>query len=133
VGGLQDEQHRIARSPIVELRTQLQRCLDRFRAGALSEADFETALDLVDRRRKQSILYIQAPTTYPHDMVIGMSIYEKDKDFEDVDETGKFLYQTIDEALEDGWRIIKFPEVALVLDDQNTCGLGYEFVLERWT
>ena len=117
---------------MVELKTQLHLCLDRFRAGKLSEEDLRTAVDLVDRPRKQSILYIQAPTTHPHDIVIGMSIYEKGKNFEGVDDSGKFLYQTINKALEDGWRIIKFPETAVAMDDQNTYGLGFEFVLERW-
>ncbi len=117
---------------MIKLKTQLQLCLARFRAGKLSEEDLQTAVDLVDRPGKQSILYIQAPTTHPHDTVIGMSIFEKGKDFEGVDDNGKFLYQTIDEALEDGWRIVKFPEVALAMDDQNTYGLGFEFVLERW-
>ena len=117
---------------MVDLKSQLQRCLERFRAGNLSEADLQAAVDLVERPRKQSILYIQAPTTHPHDVVIGMSIYEEGKDFEGVDANGKFLYQTIDEALEDGWRIIKFPEMAMAMNDQNTYGLGFEFVLERW-
>ena len=35
--------------------------------------------------------------------MIGGSIFEKGKDFEGVDENGKFLYETINEALEDGW------------------------------
>ena len=61
-----------------------------------------------------------------------MSIYEDGKDPEGVDADGKFLYPTIRAALDDGWRIIKFPETALMMDDQNTYGLGYEFVLERW-
>ena len=117
---------------MVELKAHLQLCLDRFHAGKLSAEDLQAGIDIIDRPKKQSILYIQAPTTHPHDMVIGMSIYEKGKDFEGVDDKGEFLYQTINEALEDGWRIVKFPEVALVMDEQNTCGIGYEFVLERW-
>ena len=117
---------------MVEVKTQLQRCLDRFRAGELCEEDLQTAVELIDRPKKQSILYIQAGTTHPHDIVIGMSIFEEGKDFDGVDENGKFLYETINEALEDGWRIVKFPEVALVLDEQTTYGIGHEFVLERW-
>ena len=36
------------------------------------------------------------------------------------------------EAMADGWRIIKFPEMVLAMDDQSNYGLGYEFILERW-
>jgi hypothetical protein len=32
----------------------------------------------------------------------------------------------------DGWRIIKFPEMALLLDEKRTYGFGWEFVLEKW-
>ena len=117
---------------MLELKTQLQLCLDRFRADKLSEEDLRVAVDIVDRPKKQSILYIQAPSTHPHDVVIGTSIYEKGEDFERVDENGEFLYQTIDEALEDGWRIVKFPGMTPGMDDQHTYGLGFEFILERW-
>jgi hypothetical protein len=61
-----------------------------------------------------------------------MSIFEEGKDHDGIDENGEFLYRSIAEALQDGWRIIKFPEMALVMDDQNTYGLGFEFILERW-
>ena len=115
-----------------QVKQQLQQCLENFRAGTLREEDLQGALDSLERPGTQSILYIQAPTTSPHDIAIGMSIFEEGKDPEGVDENGKFLYETINEALEDGWRIVKFPEVALVLDEQTTYGIGYEFVLERW-
>ena len=32
----------------------------------------------------------------------------------------------------DGWRIVKFPELAILLDDRRTYGLGCEFILEKW-
>ena len=36
------------------------------------------------------------------------------------------------EAVSDGWRIIKFPEMALLLDESRSFGLACEFILERW-
>ena len=117
---------------MVEIKTQLQLCLERFRQGKLSEQDLQTAVDLVNRPKKQSILYIQAPTTMPHDIAIGMSIFEEGKDPEGTDENGEFLYPSLKAPLDDGWRIIKFPGMAAGMDDQNSYGLGFEFVLERW-
>jgi hypothetical protein len=117
---------------MVEIKTQLQLCLEHFRAGKLSEEDLQAAADLVNRPKKQSILYIQAPTTVPHDTAIGMSIFEEGKDPEGVDENGEFLYPSLKAALEDGWRIVKFPGMTSGMDDQNSYGLGFEFVLERW-
>jgi hypothetical protein len=32
----------------------------------------------------------------------------------------------------DGWRVIRFPETAPLMDPDRTCGLGCEFILERW-
>jgi hypothetical protein len=49
-----------------------------------------------------------------------------------VQQNGDFLYTSIKNALDDGWRIIKFPEMSLAMNEQDTYGLGYEFVLERW-
>ena len=31
----------------------------------------------------------------------------------------------------DGWRVVKFPELALMMDESRTYGLGFEFILER--
>ena len=113
--------------------SQLELIQDRFREGTLLEKDIQKAIDLASHReRRQSILYIQAGSTNPLSSVIGISIYEGDRNQDALDEAGKPLYSSIKEALEDGWRIIKFPEMALALDDQNNYGLGYEFILERW-
>ena len=121
---------------MAELKQHLKRCLDRFRTGELTEEDLQEALGKADIRAggepRQSLLYIQAPNSHPHASVIGMSIYEEDRHPEDVYADGKFLYTSIYEALQDGWRIIKFPEMVLAMDEQNNYGLGFEFILERW-
>ncbi|MBI4531398.1 MAG: hypothetical protein HY709_07725 [Candidatus Latescibacteria bacterium] len=121
---------------MVELKEQLERCVARFRAGTLTAADLQEALNTVGattgKPLRQSLLYIHAPTSHPYSNVIGMSIFEEGKDPEGVDENGNFLYKSMKEALEDGWRIVKFPEMTLAMDDQNTYGLGFEFILERW-
>ena len=81
---------------------------------------------------KQSLLYLHAPSTDPHSAVVGISIYEDGADSDGLDENGEFRYRSIKEALDDGWRIIKFPEASLAMNEQDNYGLGYEFVLERW-
>ena len=132
----EDDQSRLAR----ELRSRVEACLTKFGEGTLVEEDLKAMAQLAGRlgaqatagRGRQSLLYMQATTVHPYSGVIGMSIYEEGKDPEGVDAEGKFLYPTVRAALDDGWRIIKFPETALMMDDQNTYGLGYEFILERW-
>ncbi len=107
-------------------------CLARFRAGTLTVADLEAVCDSAGRTRRQSVLYLQAPSSHPYSRIIGISIFEEGKDSEGVDEKGAFLYRTIKEALDDGWRIVRFPDISQGMDDQNNYGLGYEFILERW-
>ena len=65
--------------------------------------------------------------------MVGISIYEDGADSDGLDENGDFRYRSIKEALDDGWRIIKFPEASLAMNEQDNYGLGYEFVLERWS
>lgn len=40
-------------------------------------------------------------------------------------------YENVLAALRDGWRVIKVPGLAVLLDERRTIGLGCEFVLER--
>ena len=82
---------------------------------------------------RQGLLYLHAPSTNPHSAVVGISIYEDGADSDGLDENGEFRYRSIKEALDDGWRIIKFPEASLAMNEQDNYGLGYEFVLERWS
>lgn len=117
------------------LTAQLKRIRKRFEDGELAIEDIDHALDLARDAAtslKQGLLYLQAPTTNPHSAVVGISIYEDGADSDGLDENGDFRYRSIKEALDDGWRIIKFPEASLAMQEQDTYGLGYEFVLERW-
>ena len=91
-------------------------------AAAMSLARAHIPVRLIDK----------APQPNPYSRAIGISIFEEGKDSEGVDENGNFLYKSIKEALDDGWRILKFPEMNIAMDDQSNYGLGYEFILERW-
>ena len=117
------------------VKEQLEIMLEKFKAGHLAETDIESALLLADDTEvspSQSLLYLQVPTTHPYAAVIGISIFEEGKDMDGLDKNGDFLYTSIKNALADGWRIIKFPEMSLAMNAPDTYGLGYEFVLERW-
>lgn len=123
------------------LTAQLKRIRRRFDNDELTAEDIDLALGLArevcttrdaSAKLKQSLLYLHAPTTNPHSAVVGISIYEDGADTDGLDENGDFRYRSIKEALDDGWRIIKFPEASLAMNEQDNYGLGYEFVLERW-
>ncbi|MXX04336.1 MAG: hypothetical protein F4X08_05995 [Gemmatimonadetes bacterium] len=122
------------------LTAQLKTIKVRFEDGVLTREDIDKAIALSENAEakhspgdgRQSLLYLQAPTTNPHSAVVGISIYEDGTDSDGLDDNGEFRYRSIKEALDDGWRIIKFPEASLAMREQDTYGLGYEFVLERW-
>ena len=123
------------------LTDQLKQIRKQFEDGALSVEEIDRALALAQEScavqngragLKQSLLYLHAPSTNPHSAVVGISIYEDGADTDGLDENGDFRYRSIKEALDDGWRIIKFPESSLAMNEQDNYGLGYEFVLERW-
>ena len=117
------------------VKRQLERCLEKFRAGALSEGDLQQALESANAQLAAStpqLLYLQASTTTVTSRVCGMSLFDADGQHDGVDETGAWVYETVYDALRDGWRIVKFPEMALmVAGEEEAYGLGCEFILEK--
>jgi hypothetical protein len=119
------------------LRKQVQACLEKFRNNALCEADLQGLLTAVEkagaRPRRQSLLYVYARNNAVTSPTLSISLLEEGKDREGLNERGEFIYKSAYEAMQDGWRVIKFPEMTLAMDEQNTYGLGFEFILERYT
>ena len=118
---------------MIQVKEQLEQCLDKFRAGTLTEGDLQQALENIDTVAKpQRLLYLQATNTSVTSSVEGMSIVDGDGVHNGPDEPEDWPYQTVHEAMLDGWRIVKFPEMTLMLVGENeTYGLGCEFILER--
>ena len=115
---------------MIQVKEQLEQCLDKFRAGTLTEGDLQQALDTV--AKPQCLLYLQATNTSVTSAVEGMSIVDGDGVHNGPDEPDDWPYQTVHEAMLDGWRIVKFPEMTLMLVGENeTYGLGCEFILEK--
>ena len=114
------------------VKQQLNQCLDKFRAGELSEQDLLQALESANRQTPQRLLYIQAESTLVTSRISGMSIVDADGVHDGPDHPDDWPYQTVHEAMLDGWRIVKFPEMALMMaGEETTYGLGCEFILEK--
>lgn len=118
--------------------TQLTRWLDKFRKGTLTEQDLQEALDDLKQRGNgapapQKLLYLQTHSTAVDSPVNGMSVVEggevrlPPEDYED------WPYHTVLDALRDGWRVVKFPELSLLFDhpDEVDRWMGCEFILEK--
>ena len=113
----------------------LEECLCELREGKLTE---NKLLKVITEFRnhssnKQDLLYLQAQSTSVTSPVHGMSIVEQGNVSDGPRDTDDWPYKTVLEAIRDGWRVIKFPEMALLMDQERTYGLGREFILERWS
>ena len=120
------------------IREQVERCIEEFRRGELTEEGLQGVLDSIDRRkerrgrkRRQDLLYLHTRSTSIDYPVLGMRILENGVLSDGPRDPDEWPYKTVLEAVNDGWRIIKFPEMALLLDESRSFGLGCEFILER--
>ena len=118
------------------IRQQRKHCLEKIRAGQLREADLQQALETLLRHDKRAIsqrlLYLQAASTAITTQVCGMSLFDAEGQHDGPDDPDDWPYQTVLEAMLDGWRIIKFPETALIMaGEEEAYGLGCEFILEK--
>lgn len=84
-------------------------------------------------QKRQDILYLQAASSSPAAQVVGMTRIEDGQVCSGPTDPDDWPYQSVLDAVRDGWRIISFPNMALLtVDDEEFHGLGYEFILERW-
>ena len=119
---------------VEKIKQQVERCITDLRAGQLAEVSLQgiiTALDAQPAPR-QALLYLQASTTSVTSDVVGMLLVQDGEVSEGPADPDEWPYPTVLAAMQDGWRIIQFPDLALSLDESRTYGLGYEFILEKW-
>ena len=119
---------------VEQIKQQVERCIAELRAGQLAETSLHgiiTALDAQPAPR-QELLYLQASTTSVTGDVVGMLLVQDGEVSEGPADPDEWPYPTVLAAMQDGWRVIQFPDLALSLDESRTYGLGYEFILEKW-
>jgi hypothetical protein len=81
----------------------------------------------------QDLLYLHASTFSPASEVIAMTLMEGGEQKPVPEHADDWPYQTVLQAVADGWRIVCFPEMSLVTtNDDDLHGLGHLFVLERY-
>ncbi len=115
-------------------KDQITQWRDKLAAGTLAATDFDRALEELaanNGRARQKLLYLQAQSTGVDASVIGMSIVEGGQVHEGPNDPAQWPYKTVLDAINDGWRVVKFPEMALMLQEDKTFGLGCEFILEK--
>ena len=81
--------------------------------------------------KKQDLLYLTTGTTAPDAQLLSINLVE-DRIIQSLPQNAdESPYQILLDAINDGWRIIKFPEQALLLNEDTSYGLGCEYVLEK--
>ena len=114
--------------------SETDKILERFRQGQLTEQDLRQALQ---RRgpgggKRQDLLYLAATNTAVTAPLLSISLVQDGQLVGGLTGAGEWPYGSVLDAIRDGWRVIKFPELALLLYEGKTAGLGCEFILEKW-
>ena len=117
------------------IKQQLERCIDSFERGTLTVDDLRLVSSMLDQApvNRQNILYIQAQNTHPGSMALGMTLLCDGRVSEPPSDPAQWPYHSALDAINDGWRIISFPNLALLTDPVRPQGLGCEFILEKWS
>ncbi len=85
---------------------------------------------LSTHQMRQDLLFLQTPTTWLEDKVIGMSMVEDGELLDGPEDPADWPYKTVLEAIRDGWRVVRFPVVPPSggsMDSHVFC----EFILEK--
>ena len=115
-------------------RKKIEDCMVAFNQETLTAETLRQALEaLSDSEPKyQDLLYLQTSGTGLDSRVHGMSIVQNGEISEGPPDPDDWPYKTPLEAIRDGWRVIQFPDMGLLMDESKAYGLSCEFILERW-
>jgi hypothetical protein len=113
---------------------EVDQVVEQFRQGALTEQGLRAALERRgETAKRQDLLYLQASSTGLTSSILGMTLVRAGQLVEPVAGAADWPYSSVLEAIRDGWRVVKFPELALLLLEERTTSLGCEFILEKWS
>ena len=79
----------------------------------------------------QDLLYLQTNSTALDAGVLGIRLVVDGQLVNLPEDPAEWPYQSVLEAIRDGWHVVQFPNLALLMDESKTYGLGCEFILER--
>ncbi|MBB15632.1 hypothetical protein CMK22_10185 [Candidatus Poribacteria bacterium] len=114
-------------------RQQIKQWIDEFERGQLTKKSLYTGLEKFEQAipQRQDLLYLQTSGTSLSSGVHGILLVENGQVSEIPSNPDDWPYQSVLEAIKDGWHVIQFPNMALLMDESRTYGLGCEFILEK--
>ena len=104
--------------------------------GGIQAGDLDQLHHIISANRsstRQRLLYLHAATPSIRSQVIGMALHEpvQGSVTEIMTEEQEWPYNTVHDAILDGWQVIHFPDQRTELDDTEIDILGYEFILQK--
>jgi len=104
--------------------------------GGIQKEDLDQLHQILSANRsgaRQRLLYLHAATPGIRSQVIGMALHEpvEGSVTEIMTEEQEWPYNTVHDAVLDGWQVIHFPDQRTEFDDREIDILGYEFILQK--
>lgn len=118
----------------MHLKQDLDGCLKALKRGELTHQRLQAVIDSLPDgscQKRQSLLYVQTSHNGVHSELLGYTLVINGEAQPGSSDRKDWPYQTVADAIKDGWRVICFPNTALLLDPDNTYGIGPEFILEK--
>ncbi|RKU10678.1 hypothetical protein C6502_10650 [Candidatus Poribacteria bacterium] len=111
----------------------LEECIERLRKDRLTEAHLRDlgSVIMTDNAKQQHLLYLQTATTAVTSEVIGMLMVKDGAVSDGPFDYADWPYKTVLDAINEGWRVIRFPVQLPVGHTQDT-HITCEFILEKW-
>jgi hypothetical protein len=111
----------------------LQTADEKLADGGIQAADLaelRQALTTVQPRQRLLYLHVREPLVYSQ--VIGMAEHGPVPEGRDRLRTREdWPYNSVHDAICDGWFVVRFPEIRVQFDDFEVDYLGFEFVLQK--
>jgi hypothetical protein len=81
---------------------------------------------------RQRLLYLSAVSRSIRAATVSFAIHEPVvSESPQVEVDIEIPYETVHDAILDGWKIVHFPDQRLDIDPEQVGSLGYEFILEQ--
>ena len=102
-------------------------------SGEISKDDLRDLESILDESH-QKVLYLYSKSTNMRSAISSWALYNPTVEYEPSLPSQDPPYESVVEALGDGWRIVQFPISKLYqFSDIDNDYLGFEFILEKLT
>lgn len=115
------------------VRQWLNESRKKLQAGDFTETDLQR-LEVLLTKPRQMLLYLYSKSTNMRSAIASWALYDPTVSYEPTLPSQDVPYDSVIEAVNDGWRIVQFPRAELhQFSDVDNTYLGYEFILEKST